>query len=211
LIPIKAAKAFVSFVRAYSKHEASYIFRVKDLDLLGVAKSFGLLRLPRMPELRDIGREGWEDAAVDVGFSLPKHQYILTPAQWNLFAYADKAQEAKRLVEGAAAATILDTEREKRRAERAEKQKTNLAWSDKVVRKEEREKRRDKKGKKRKWLKTQAETAQQKDGEHGEHGDEAVEEGDDWEEIAREERMAKKMRKGDVSKKAFDAEFAGLE
>lgn len=62
----QATKAFVSFVRAYSKHEASYIFRVKDLDLIGVAKSFGLLRLPRMPELKGADRTGWEDAAVDV-------------------------------------------------------------------------------------------------------------------------------------------------
>ena len=59
-------KAFVSFVQAYSKHEASYIFRVKDLDLVGVAKSFGLLRLPRMPELKSVDREGWEDAEVSV-------------------------------------------------------------------------------------------------------------------------------------------------
>jgi ATP-dependent RNA helicase DDX55/SPB4 len=57
-------KAFVSFVRAYSKHEASYVFRLKDLDLIGIAKSYGLLRLPRMPELKDL--EGWEDADVDV-------------------------------------------------------------------------------------------------------------------------------------------------
>lgn len=63
---IQAAKAFVSFVRAYSKHEASYIFRIKDLDLVGVAKSFGLLRLPRMPELKDVDVECWEDAQVDV-------------------------------------------------------------------------------------------------------------------------------------------------
>ena len=62
----QAAKAFVSFVRAYSKHEASYIFRIKDLDLVGVAKSFGLLRLPRMPELKDVNRDGWQDADVDV-------------------------------------------------------------------------------------------------------------------------------------------------
>jgi Domain of unknown function (DUF4217) len=59
-------KAFVSFVQAYSKHEASYIFRVKDLDLVGVAKSFGLLRLPKMPELKSIDREAWEDAEVSV-------------------------------------------------------------------------------------------------------------------------------------------------
>lgn len=66
LIIKQAAKAFVSFVRAYSKHEASYIFRVKDLDLVGVAKSFGLLRLPKMPEMKEVNREGWQDAAVDV-------------------------------------------------------------------------------------------------------------------------------------------------
>lgn len=58
-------KAFVSFVRAYSKHEASYIFKVKDLDLVGIAKSFGLLRLPRMPELKD-RMENWTDAEIDV-------------------------------------------------------------------------------------------------------------------------------------------------
>lgn len=62
----QAAKAFVSFVRAYSKHEASYIFRTKDLDLVGVGKSFGLLRLPKMPELKDKPKDGWEDAVVDV-------------------------------------------------------------------------------------------------------------------------------------------------
>ena len=54
----------MSFVQAYSKHEASYIFRLKELDLIGVARSFGLLRLPKMPELKV--REGWDDAEVDV-------------------------------------------------------------------------------------------------------------------------------------------------
>jgi hypothetical protein len=67
----QAAKSFVSFVRAYSKHEASYIFRVKDLDLVGVATSFGLLRLPKMPELKDRDRQRWVDADVDVSSSRP--------------------------------------------------------------------------------------------------------------------------------------------
>lgn len=53
-------------MQAYSKHEASYIFRLKDLDLVGVAKAFGLLRLPRMPELKDIDKQGWKEAQVDV-------------------------------------------------------------------------------------------------------------------------------------------------
>ena len=72
---MQAAKAFVSFVRAYSKHEASYIFRVKDLDLIGLAKSFGLLRLPRMPELKDVARDGWEDADVNVS-SFPSNSHM---------------------------------------------------------------------------------------------------------------------------------------
>ena len=63
----QAVKAFVSFARAYSKHEASYIFRIKDLDFVGVAKAFGLLRLPRMPELKEMDTSSWEDAEVDVG------------------------------------------------------------------------------------------------------------------------------------------------
>lgn len=69
----QAVKAFVSFVRAYSKHEASYIFRIKDLDLVGVATSFGLLRLPKMPELKDRTRDNWNDADIDVSsFALVK-------------------------------------------------------------------------------------------------------------------------------------------
>ncbi|RDB22497.1 ATP-dependent rRNA helicase SPB4 [Hypsizygus marmoreus] len=193
----QAAKAFVSFVRAYSKHEASYIFRVKDLDLIGVAKSFGLLRLPRMPELKDANRGGWEDAQVD----------------WDIYAYADKAQEAKRLVAGAAEATARDNEQEKRRAARAEKRKGNSAWSEKVEKKEERERRKEKKGKKRKWLKAQAAAAAAAaDSETSlkrEHQDasDAEGDGDDWEDLAREERMAKKVKRGDIYQKAFDAEF----
>lgn len=70
IILLQAIKAFVSFVRAYSKHEAAYIFRIKDLDLIGVAKSLGLLRLPRMPELKEISRGDWQDADVDVSCML---------------------------------------------------------------------------------------------------------------------------------------------
>lgn len=49
----KAAKAFVSSLQAYSKHEATFIFRLTDLDLHSVAISFGLLRIPAMPEVKE--------------------------------------------------------------------------------------------------------------------------------------------------------------
>ncbi|KAF6203188.1 hypothetical protein GE061_003606 [Apolygus lucorum] len=50
----KANRAFVSFVRAYGKHECYFILRTKDLDFAGLARSFGLLRLPKMPELKNL-------------------------------------------------------------------------------------------------------------------------------------------------------------
>lgn len=49
----KGTRAFVSHVKAYSKHECNLILRVKDLDLGRVATSFGLLKLPKMPEMKE--------------------------------------------------------------------------------------------------------------------------------------------------------------
>lgn len=56
----------MSFVQAYSRHEAFYIFRKQDLDYVGIATSFGLLRLPRMPELKKIDKGDWQDDVIDV-------------------------------------------------------------------------------------------------------------------------------------------------
>lgn len=49
----KGTRAFVSHVKAYSKHECNLLLRVKDLELGKVASSYGLLRLPKMPELKE--------------------------------------------------------------------------------------------------------------------------------------------------------------
>ena len=49
----KGVRAFVSYVRAYGQHECSIICRTGDLDLSALAEGFGLLKLPRMPELKD--------------------------------------------------------------------------------------------------------------------------------------------------------------
>lgn len=48
----KGVKAFVSYVRAYKEHHCKFIFRITDLDLAQLGTAFGLLRLPKMPELR---------------------------------------------------------------------------------------------------------------------------------------------------------------
>ena len=50
--------AFMSFLRAYKEHSCSYIFRFSELDIGSVARSYGLLRLPKIPETRGVkGRE----------------------------------------------------------------------------------------------------------------------------------------------------------
>uniref|UniRef100_A0A3P9H8J9 ATP-dependent RNA helicase n=1 Tax=Oryzias latipes TaxID=8090 RepID=A0A3P9H8J9_ORYLA len=61
----RGMKAFVSYVQAYAKHECSLIFRLKDLDFAALARGFGLLRLPKMPELRGKTFPDFPEAAVD--------------------------------------------------------------------------------------------------------------------------------------------------
>jgi hypothetical protein len=47
----KGTRAFTAFVRAYKEHQCQFIFRFAKLDLGAMARSYALLRLPRMPEL----------------------------------------------------------------------------------------------------------------------------------------------------------------
>eukprot|EP00117_Sycon_ciliatum_P034193 scpid55876/ scgid26151/ ATP-dependent RNA helicase DDX55; DEAD box protein 55 len=62
----KGTRAFVAFIQSYMKHECSLIFKLKDLDIGALATSFGLLRLPRMPELRGKTVTGFVQADVDI-------------------------------------------------------------------------------------------------------------------------------------------------
>ncbi|GAA5879355.1 hypothetical protein JCM3774_003801 [Rhodotorula dairenensis] len=82
----RGIKAFVSSIRSYSKHEASYLFRLQDLDLVGLAKAFALLRMPKVAELKGKEKEvaeRWQDREVD----------------WDHYAYADKAREKQRRID----------------------------------------------------------------------------------------------------------------
>lgn len=48
----KANRAFVSHIQAYSKHECNVLLRTKDMPLGKVATGYGLLRMPKMPEVK---------------------------------------------------------------------------------------------------------------------------------------------------------------
>ncbi|KAF1845483.1 ATP-dependent rRNA helicase spb4 [Cucurbitaria berberidis CBS 394.84] len=125
----KAQRGFVSWVRAYSKHNASSIFRVTDLDWAELGHAWGLLKLPSMPELKKW--EGDRSLGVTMDF--------------NTFAYKDKAREQQRLVEQAEyEATKTGTKKRY-----VTENKKESAWTQQKDQKATKELRREKKAAKR--------------------------------------------------------------
>ncbi|KAG9046513.1 ATP-dependent rRNA helicase spb4 [Tulasnella sp. UAMH 9824] len=191
----KGIIAFVSFVRAYSKHEAAYIFRLQDLDLVAVASSFGLIKLPIMPELKGAGRkDGWESVDYDEA----------------ALSYASGPREAARL------AKI-----ENPKPTKPARKKPNEAWSEKKAKLAAKAEKREKRQRKKEWLAKVKNGEVVPGGKGGEPEDEpkdedggGSEEGpippkgprnqDDWDELEKEERAAKKL------KRAIAAGMTGL-
>ncbi|KAI9498245.1 P-loop containing nucleoside triphosphate hydrolase protein [Zychaea mexicana] len=173
----RGMKAFVSWVRSYSKHEASYIFRIKDQDLGRVATGYGLLKLPRMPELRD---------AKDVTFKAEE-------MDWDKYKYLDKNREAKRQREAA----------KPQKQQPAKPKKSNEAWSAKRDAKARKVDRRTKKDRKKEFLKKRTHEEKEQAEDDNDDGE------DDWNELAREERMAKRVKRGRMDQNKFDEMFAG--
>lgn len=70
----KGARAFVSFVQFYIKHECGLIFRIKDLDFGKLANGYGLLRIPKMPEVK--GKDVSNFVPVEADFSKIAYKYV---------------------------------------------------------------------------------------------------------------------------------------
>ncbi|KAK7746721.1 ATP-dependent rRNA helicase spb4 [Cytospora paraplurivora] len=143
-----ASKAFPGFVRSYSEHRASSIFRVKDLDWYELAKQYGLVQLPRMPELKGTDIDRTLGLNIDV----------------KAIPYKDAAKEKKRqagIAERQAA--IANGEVAAAIAKRTEQRKKNVAWSGKAEKEEDRKKRREKKEKKREAAKAATLTEKEKE------------------------------------------------
>ncbi|XP_004324979.1 ATP-dependent RNA helicase DDX55 isoform X2 [Delphinus delphis] len=118
----KGMKAFVSFVQAYAKHECNLIFRLKDLDFASLARGFGLLRMPKMPELR--GKQFPDFVPVDVST--------------DTIPFKDKIREKQRQ-------KLLEQQRkEKTENEGRRKFIKNKAWSKQKAKKEKKKKRSEK-------------------------------------------------------------------
>jgi ATP-dependent RNA helicase DDX55/SPB4 len=120
----KGQRAFVSWVRSYSKHQASSIFRFAGLDWEALGHAWGLLKLPRMPELR--GFKG--DTSLGVTM------------EWESYAYKDKQREARRQE------TLKeDAENNGARLQKKRPATESVPWSQNVEKRGERENRREKK------------------------------------------------------------------
>ena len=80
----KGTRAFVSYIRGYKEHHCRFIFRHKELELAKLARAMGLLRLPRMKEIRKAPK------ATLRGF-------VESSANPDDVPYADRAREKQRV------------------------------------------------------------------------------------------------------------------
>lgn len=169
-----ALRCYVGFVRYYSKHVASSIFRLSELDYLKLAKLHGLCRYPKMPEnkyIKDFPEDGWFDHSID----------------FDHYAYKDELKEKARLAE-------LKTEkRKKERKEKAirkkETKEKNSSWSKKVELKETKQERRERVLKRREAV--EAEMKRQR--QEADSEDEQVEV--DWKDLVRANKKQKNSNK----------------
>ncbi|KAL1989515.1 hypothetical protein VTN49DRAFT_6712 [Thermomyces lanuginosus] len=140
----KGQRAFVSWVRSYSKHQASSIFRMDDLDWEDLGHAWGLLKLPRMPELKKFQGDPTLGVTID----------------WDNYAYKDKQREKRRKE---ALEAPKDDDEQQRAAKKRRSEKNSVPWSLTLEKKSEREKRREKKRARRersKWEKMSEEERQ---------------------------------------------------
>lgn len=131
----KANRAFVSHVQAYSKHECNLILRLKDLDLGKVATSYGLLQLPRMPEIKPQFKESFRgpEQTVDVFALVYKDKQRQASFQDKLKTYAETGEwkgKKKLIRKKSVPWELANKEREERkeiRKKRREKKQTRKA------------------------------------------------------------------------------------
>lgn len=167
-----AVRCYVAYTMYYSKHVASSIFRLAELDYLQLAKLHGLTRFPKMPEnkyIKDFPEEGWIDQTID----------------FDTYEYKDPIKEESRL---------LELKTEKRKKERKEKallkkqlNAKNSSWSKKVDGKETKLERREKLMKRREAV--EAEMKRQREDEDSDNSEAEV----DWKDMVRANKKKKKQ------------------
>lgn len=170
--------AFMSFLRAYKEHICSYIFRFDQLDIGAVAKSYALLRLPKIPETRGVRGRAIVFESTDVNTSaIPykhkeKEQARLRRLQTLI---DDKAKEEEQ--------AIIDNKNPNSNNKDKKKLEEKKEWipaEEYIVPEDEARKRKKKQSHEQKIM-------------------------DEWSEMAAEEAAYKKFKKGKLTKEEYHA------
>lgn len=175
----KATRAFVSHVKSYSKHECNLILRLKDLDLGKVATSYGLLRLPKMPEMKDEFQQSFigPEKTVDINSLKYKNKQKQEAYQKKQTIFQETGEwPGKKIVK-----------------------KFNESWTEAKQRAEKRKENR----KKRQEFKQVIKTAREK-GEVVPKKRKNKYSQEDLEELAKDIRAIKKFKKNKISKEELD-------
>ncbi|CAE6480107.1 Spb4p [Saccharomyces cerevisiae PE-2] len=183
----KGVKAYVAFIKYYSNHSATSIFRLQSLDYVGIAKLYGLFRLPRMPEItKYLATEKQEGI-------FPGNWLVDPPVNMDEYKYKDKKREKERQETLKNISLINDKKKLK-----SELKKKNLAWSDKTLTKERKLERKEKMSLKRKAIEEELKAEELDENAEKERIKE------DWKEIVLQNKRKK------VSSKAIQGNFDDL-
>lgn len=173
----KGARAYVSYLKAYQEHVCKYVFVFDRLDLGQLASAMGLLRLPKVRELgrkRKRGKDSWVE-----------FEPAAEVADLNAVRYKDKQRERQRQAGRAKAAAQAEGEEAGAGSDRASRRGGRAAVA---TRKEERPRLSPKE---EAAARAAAAAAAAKQAEQ------------DEQELAREARLMKQLKKGKISKAQF--------
>ncbi|EDO17506.1 hypothetical protein Kpol_1058p43 [Vanderwaltozyma polyspora DSM 70294] len=176
----QAVKSYVAYIKTYSKHAASSIFRLQSFDYVGLAKFYGLIRLPKMPEITKYFKEDKENAR-----TFGEGWLIDPPINMDKFGYLDKKKEDRRLADLKNLKSIHDKKKLK-----SELKKKNMSWSNNTQSKEEKVERRTKMALKRKRIEEEL----SKEADENSSGDD--EQNRDWKQVILQNKKSKNSNNG---------------
>ena len=209
----RGSRAFMAHVRAYKEHRCEFIFRSKSLDVQSLANAFALVKLPKISELRglQLSTTGGDRSATNPDIFRP-----LTEFSTETVPYLDKSRERarqKRLVlakEAFAAQKKLKEERAAAWRSQAAKLKSKNgsggsgggSCDGSGAASADRSASFDAISRSNKSRNLREDGPRKRKGKH-----EALME--EWNELAREERLYKKLRKGKITQIQYDCDING--
>jgi len=176
----RGSRAFMAHLRAYKDHRCEFIFRFNQLDLVGLANALALLRLPKIPELSGRGAPRVRGFAPDFTFKTEAVPYLDKSREKARLKRLALSKEAAAAAEQLEAAALAAAGPAKQLSGAAKKQAANLAEAQKLN---------------PKWT---ADGARKRKGKR-----EVIQE--EWDDLAKEERLYKKLKKGKMSQKQYEA------